>query len=182
MPQLGHTKRALLIFGFVVIGVIIWVARPSGSAPTWKPATRFTFLGFTNSVAGAPATNAWVGIMDIPKEDTSWSTVSISHREGTEWKMWEPLPNPSFSWQNPKPDKFHLGAIIPVPATNAPVRVVIELHSIERGIVRKFFDARGIHWAWLKHWPAALGGVGRGSTFLITNEFNGAAETKTADR
>jgi len=174
-------KRALLILILVIALGIAFLLTGTSPKPPWRPNTQFTFLGFTNAIANAPATNALLGIRHIPRENTSWRTIEISHREGRKWKAWSPLPSSGFAWFYPKPANFDLGATVPTETTSGPFRIVIELQRDPTGKVEQIWQSLRI---WLSHFTRGTTDriwKTRQQTFYITNEFNATGEMGAAN-
>jgi hypothetical protein len=120
-------KRAVLIlFALVLVAVIVIVWR--GAPRGWQPTTRGTFIACTDTNGVAPGTNALFRFTEIPPESSSWYVREISQFDGTNWQLWQPLPEPAFDWADiPANNGDTLHAVIPLRATNAPARVVMQL-------------------------------------------------------
>jgi hypothetical protein len=171
-------RKALFILMLAVVGVFVWVLMSSPERkPAWRPKTQIVFLGFTNLVAGAPATNAWFEIKDMPRERNVWRVVEISRQLGGSWNRWDPLPQRAFNWFSPGPTHSTIAATVPVETTNAPVRVVIELRRTLDGKVEKLLRTWRLNFLRLSGQPTTWDTMNRGPGFFITNEFNFATGT-----
>jgi len=55
-------KTLVIVLAVVFVAVVAWLLVSSGGRTAWQPKTTITFIGFTNTVPQAPATNAWFGL------------------------------------------------------------------------------------------------------------------------
>lgn len=175
-------KRIVIILTILVltsgVGFLLLVRiRKTGSFVQ----TQSTFLGFTNKVPGAPATNALFGFDRIPVEDTLWSVVEISQWDGTNFHPRTPLPNTSFEWiAVPNVTNHVLYGTVPVISTSVRTRVVIKLTPSP--------DNSGRGWkrfiGQLKSWSERnrLGIFAQPRGYRMTNEFNPAEPVPQAGR
>lgn len=166
-------KRALLVIILVtIVAGVLLLARRSKPAP-WKPGTTMTFLGFIGTNATLPGTNAWLGIQSVPKETTTWRVIEIRQHDGTNWVAWDPLPPTAFTWLYPQPTNYALGAIVPMPSTSAPVRIVTELSREPQGAGLFFRGVRQFVLRLLR--KPITPATGARDAFYITNEINTAS-------
>ena len=180
-------RKALFILMLAVAGVFVGVLMSPARKPVWQPKTQIVFLGFTNTVSGAPAANMWFGVKDHPTGQVGWAVAEISHQENGKWKQGKPLP---FEWPNFSSlpaDGFALRGLIPMPTTNAPLRVVFELEQVPVGArIAPTGTVSHLSWNLRKRWRRLLHPENprewypRGPRFYITNEFNFASGTNAA--
>jgi hypothetical protein len=138
-----------------------------------------TFLGFTNAVAGAPATNALFGFNRIPSEDTGWESCEVSRWDGTNWIAVKISSGNSFSWFQPGgatnfhggPTDYFLRGTVPVVDVTAPTRVVLRLTRDRKGFWQKVAGYLGPIARILKVDPASSV-AGPADRYFMTNEFN----------
>jgi hypothetical protein len=168
-------KITLVILAFVVVvapGFFFITLEPK---PVWSPNTQLIFLGFTNTVATAPATNAFFRIKSIPKEKTSWRVREISQKEGARWKAWRPLPPNTFAWHaRPTGNWTDIFALIAVETTNQPSRIVIELRKNTIEDVPPWWRTVRVCWAKVTRGDMVRAWKGKQPTFFITNEISAA--------
>ena len=128
-----RTVAIVVIAVALIAFLVVWLMGPS--VKTWKPATQMTFLGFTNTVAGAPATNALFGFTQIPAEASSWETIEVSHWDGTDWVVWNSTAARWFDWARPETlsGDYQLRGLVRVPVPSRPTRVVLRLTRIPTG-------------------------------------------------
>jgi hypothetical protein len=102
--------------------------------------------------------------------------VEISHQEGGKWKRREPLPGSALKFDH---SGTQTKAIVPVPVTNAPLRVVFEMEQFQMAlktpptgkVARVSWDLR-MRWKRWRHPDRPNLWSPRGPLFYITNEFN----------
>ena len=82
-------KKALFILMLLVAGIFLGVVLSPPRPPAWQPNARFVFLGFTNTVMGAPATNAWFGLTGLSVSPYSWEVLEIAHQEDSQVEAME---------------------------------------------------------------------------------------------
>lgn len=175
-------KRTALILTILVVAAAVGFGlfvRLQKAGPQIQ--TQSTFLGFTNAVAGAPATNALFGFKKIPSGNTTWRTVEISQWDGTNWQRWSPLPSTAFAWIYPAgATNYSLHGAVPLMSTSVATRVVIQLTPTPGKLGQawldfvRFLDTRGQ--------PEGRSALAGPSGYLMTNEFNSAAPVPQAGR
>jgi len=175
-------KKVLALVALLLVagvGILVVPSRQPAVGVPWRPISQIVFLGFTNPVPNAPATNAWFGLRDIPGEPTTWVVSEVSYREGGKWRRVEALSYRWFKWVYPVPSGYMLSAAVPVPSTNVPLRVVVEM---KRSLPAGSKPARGwmhdeyskLRRRWMMRWyrdqPARWSEYNQ--SYPITNEFN----------
>src|SRR4051794_22946168 len=120
-------KRVLLIVlaALALVGLALLLL-PGGNA-RWEPGTQSTFVGIVGTNGVMAGTNALFGFNRVPRENAMWAVIEISQNDGTNWRAWDPLPSPSFSWINYRLTNYAFAATVPLQSTSATTRVVIEL-------------------------------------------------------
>jgi hypothetical protein len=173
-------KKALLLLMLVVAGVFVGVFMSSAPQPAWRPDARLHFLGFTNTAPGAPATNAWFGLTGLSVSPISWEVLEIAHQQDGRWKQWKPLPVHRPNFHGPPPHHFIGSVSVPVPATNVPLRVVMEIgkngiYPKPKGAAALYAQGRYRFRQWLYPDNPVRWNRGRAPLCCITNEFNFAS-------
>jgi hypothetical protein len=159
--------------GLVLLAMAISYAcaiRPTRDG--WNANTSMSFLGFTNVVAGAPATNALFGFNDLPSSST-WRATEISRWDGTKWI---PASGPALRFDpvffnGPLRNFSYLGSV-PVGSTSAPTRVVIGLGPVPgkgANLRNGILQLKPLRW--LPTWFPWLWANGQ-PRYFMTNEFN----------
>lgn len=174
-------KRLLLVFLILVplVLLVVWLAKKP--APTWNVKTTMTFLGFTNSIAGAPLTNALFGFNDIPSGNASWEVSLVGQFDGTKW-VFPKRPPGYFSFFQPGgnfnggPTNFFLRGTVQTGSTSAPTRVVMCLTQGPSGPIEEFLteSKRKIARLLRLQEPDPVGG---GARYFMTNDFNFGSST-----
>jgi hypothetical protein len=170
----GVMRIALVILLLVVVVFLgFFFFGRSPAPPQWSPNTRLVFLGFTNMVPMAPATNAFFIVTNVPREHATWHVREISRKEGKRWKAWEPLPLKAFVFhRSSNPSLYDVYALIPVQTTTAPSRIIVELR---RGDVLKslsWWQKVRLKWVRFTHGDVVRAMNPGAPTYFMTNEIS----------
>jgi hypothetical protein len=179
-------KISAVLLVLAAAGILAWMTWSPAPQPAWQPNAQLTFLGYTNTTRGAPATNALFGLKGLRVGPYSWEVLEIARQQDGKWKRWEPPPVrfPKLHYGG-QFGSFLMLVSVPVPITNAPLRVVMEIgengpmrNEPPKGEMTKFYEKwryrakRRLHpdnpARWLPPVPR----------FRMTNEFNFPTSTK----
>ena len=176
MKRIALILTVLLVAAAVSFGLLVRLRKTGPQIQTQS-----TFLGFTNTVAGAPATNALFGFKKIPAGNTTWRTVEISQWDGTNWQRWSPLPSTTFAWIYPAgATNYSLHGTVPLMSTSVATRVVIQLTPTPGKLGQAWQDfIRLLNSRGQAEGRSAFAGL---PGYLMTNEFNPAEPVPQAGR
>ena len=176
-------KRLLLVLLILIPLVLLSIRLAKRPSQPWNVKTKMTFLGFTNTVAGMPPTDALFGFNDIPSGNTSWQAFLVGQFDGTNWSFPKTPGANSFAFFQPGgnfnggPTNFFLRGTVPLSSTSAPTRFVMCLVRGPSGRLEEM-------WAGAKQTIARLlrmqdtGQAGTGSArYFMTNDFNFSSST-----